>query len=70
MSRQKASYVLQDGLSPLVSHWFARKLKKSKGTCTVMFDETKHQNRNQVGFLLRFWDEDESQVATKKIYFY
>ena len=36
-----------------------------------MFDETtKHQNRKQVGFLLRFWDEDDIQVATKKFYFH
>ena len=28
MSRQKASYVLQDGLGPLLSQWLAIKLSK------------------------------------------
>ena len=66
MSRQKASYVLQDGLSPLLSQWLATKPKKSKGNFTIMFDRTiTHQNRKQMNILLRFWDEDENQVVTK-----
>ena len=66
MSRQKAYYVLQDELGTLLSQWLATKLKKSKGTFTIIFDETTtHQNRKQMDIFLRFCDEDENQVVTK-----
>ena len=63
MSKQKASYVLQDRLGPLLSQWLATKLKKLKGTFSIMFDETTHQNKKQMDVLLRFWDEGENQVV-------
>ena len=66
MSRLMASYVLQDGLGPLLSQWLATTLKKSKGTFAKIFDETStHQNRKQMDILLRFWDKDKNQVVTK-----
>ena len=65
MSRLMASYVLQDGLGPLLSQWLATTLKRLKGTFTKIFDETStHQNRKRMHILL-FWDKDENKVVTK-----
>ena len=56
---------MQDELGTLLSQWLATKLKKSKGTFTIIFDETTtHQNRKQMDIFLRFWDKDENQVVT------
>lgn len=40
MSRVKASYILQDGLGPLLSKWLCKKLCDSESGFMLMFDET------------------------------
>ena len=66
MSRQKASYVLQDGLGPLLSKWLVTSINTSEGTFTLMFDETTTlQNRKQMDLLVRFWDEEQNLVTTR-----
>ena len=66
MSREKASYILQDGLGPLLSKWLCKKIYDSGGAFTLMFDETTtEQRRKQMDLLIRYWDEDEEQVVTR-----
>ena len=66
MSRQKASYVLQDGLGPLLSKWLVASINASEGAFTLMFDETTTlQNRKQMDLLVRFWDEKQNLVTTR-----
>ena len=66
MSRQKASYVLQDGLGPLLSKWLVTSINASEGAFTLMFDETTTlQNRKQMDLLVRFWDEKQNLVTTR-----
>lgn len=65
MSKDKASYVLQDGLSPLLSEWLCESVKKCQGCFTLIFDETSTiQNRKQMDLLLRYWDEERNQVVS------
>ena len=40
MSREKASYILQDELGPLLSRWLCKKLCDSESGFMLMFDET------------------------------
>ncbi|XP_065640869.1 uncharacterized protein LOC124819158 [Hydra vulgaris] len=66
MSRQKASYILQDGLGPLLEKRLCNSITLSQGAFTLMFDETTtSQQRKQMDLLCRFWSEDENQVVTK-----
>ena len=66
MGRSKASYVLQDGLGPLLATWLCKKLRDSEGGYTLMFDETTtEQEKKQMDILLRFWDETLKRVSTK-----
>ncbi|XP_047132571.1 uncharacterized protein LOC124811258 isoform X3 [Hydra vulgaris] len=66
MSRQKASYILQDGLGPLLEKRLCNSITLSQVAFTLMFDETTtSQQRKQMDLLCRFWSEDENQVVTK-----
>nr|XP_047132603.1 uncharacterized protein LOC124811287 [Hydra vulgaris] len=66
MSRQKASYILQDGLGPLLEKRLCNSITLSQGALTLMFDETTtSQQRKQMDLLCCFRSEDENQVVTK-----
>ena len=66
MSRSKISYVLQDGLGPLLLSWLCENISKSTGCYTLMFDETTtEQNKKQMDLLIRYFDETEEKVVTK-----
>ena len=66
MSNGKASYVMQDGLGPLLASWLCESLSASKGAFALMFDETTTlQNRKQMDILVRYWDETQHQILTK-----
>ena len=65
MSRSKISYVLQDGLGPLLLSWLCDNISKSTGCYTLMFDEaTTEQNKKQMDLLIRYFDETEEKVVT------
>ena len=66
MSRRKISYVLQDGLGPLLLSWLCDNILKSTGCYTLMFNETTtEQNQKQRDLLIRYFNETEEKVVTK-----
>ena len=66
MGRSKASYVLQDGLGPLLAKWLCENVSESEGTFSLIFDETTtNQRQKQMDLLLRYWDEKINLVVTK-----
>lgn len=66
MGRSKASYILQDGLGPLLSKWLCQTVAKSEGLFTFIFDEaTTNQKKKQMDLLLRFWNEELNQIVTR-----
>ena len=66
MSKDKASYVFQDGLRPLLGEKICQAVKKSEGAFTLMFDETTTaQVKKEMDLLLTYWDQDAEDVVTK-----
>ena len=65
MKYGKASYIMQDGLGPLLASWLCESLSASKGSFTLMFDETTTlKNRKQMNILVRYCDENKHQILT------
>ena len=66
MGRAKASYVVSDGLGPLIGKLVC--LSTSKGAFTLLFDETTTtQNRKQMDVLIRYCCEDQKLVVTRYV---
>ena len=66
MSRQKASYNIQDGIGPLLKENIVKDVSDSSACFTLMFDETTTlQEQKQMDLLLRYWSETENKVITK-----
>ena len=64
--RQKPSYVIQDGLCPLVSKYTWSEVSSSPSGFTLFFDETTTlQSRKQVDLLIHFWSQKSNQVVTR-----
>lgn len=67
MSRQKCSYVIQDGIGPLLLRQLCQTLSSSTCCYTLMFDETStSQTRKQMDLLVRYWCETEDRVVVTK----
>ena len=66
LSRQKASYVIRDGLSPLLVREIYNYVRNSTSTFTLMFDETTtKQNKKQMDVLLRYFSKTPNLVETR-----
>lgn len=60
LCRTKASYVMSDGIQPLVVKMLVDDLCKSEAAITLMFDETTTvQVKKQMDILVRYWSESE-----------
>ena len=65
MGRDKASYLFQDGIGPLLAEYLCSAIKKAECCYTLIFDETTTvQNQKQMDLLIRYWDEDLGEVVT------
>ena len=66
LSKSKASYVLQDGLGPVLAKWLCKDVSMIDGLFSLMFDETTtNKNEKQMDVLLRFWCKQKDLVVTK-----
>ena len=66
MSRQKASYNIQDGIGPLLKENIVKDVCNSSACFTLMFDETTtSQEQKQMDLLLRYWPETENKIVMK-----
>ena len=66
LSRQKTSYVICDGLSPLLSNEICNDVGNSMSTFILMFDETTtKQNKKQKDILLRYFSETTNLVGSR-----
>ena len=68
MCRTKASYLISDGIGPLLATEIGESILKSKGGFTLLFDETTTlQTRKQMDILIRYWSEKDNLVVTKYV---
>ena len=66
LSRQKAAYVICDGLSPWLGKEICSDVQNSTTTFALMFDETKTiQNWKQMDVLLKYFFETTNLVETR-----
>ena len=55
ISKNKASYVLQDGLGPLLANWLCKSVSDSEGAFSFIFDETTtNQKQKQMDLFYGF----------------
>ena len=67
LSRQKAFYVIRDGLSPLLVKEICNGVRNSTSTFTLMFDETTIKQKKQMDVLLRYFSETTNLVETRSL---
>ena len=66
MCRTKASYLISDGIGPLLATEICESI--SEGAFTLLFDETTTlQTRKQMDILIRYWSEKDNLVVTKYV---
>ena len=71
VSRQKASYIVFDGLGPFLGKRLCNDITSYEGTFTVIFDETTTvQNQKQMDVLIRYWSESEGLIAAQYLMFF
>ena len=64
LGRNKASYCISDGLSPVMLSSLCQDVDSDTGF-TILFDETTTaQNKKQMDLLLRYWSEQADEVLT------
>lgn len=66
LCRTKASYVMSDGIGPLVLKMLIDDLCKSEAAITLMYDETTTvQVKKRMDILVRYWSESELRVIIR-----
>ena len=64
LSRSKASYLISDGLWPILTKHLMKEINSTDSAFTLMCDETTtKQVRKQMDILVRFWSETKEKVV-------
>ena len=66
LCRTKASYIMSDGVGPLMLKMLVEDLCNSEAAFTLMYDETTTvQVKKQMDILVRYWSESEQRVTVR-----
>ena len=63
LSRSKASYLVSDGLGPILTKHLMKEISSTDSAFTLIYVETTKQVRKQMDILVRFWSEIKEKVV-------